>query len=156
MPFSKLMNGLRSAVMSSKDAVLSQMHQVTRKDDLKRVVAVYYLIGIADGDFDQSEKDSMMKAIASNPALAAFSEDDVLAAFKEVDSLYSLSVPMGNRKALEMLKGVDDAEFREELMMFACIAGAADGSFDDDEKAVARQIADVLKQNPADFSDFGL
>lgn len=154
--FSKLVSGLRDRVMKGKDAVLAEMHKVTKRDDLERVVAVYYIIGIADGDFDQSEKDSMMKAIASNAALSNFSDDDIMAAFKKIDSFYSLAKPMGDRKALAMLEGVSDKEFAEELMMFACIAGAADGEFDDDEKVMARKIADALNVNPGDFADFGL
>lgn len=154
--FSKLMNGLRDKLRAGKEAVLAQMNQVTKRDDLERVVAVYYLIGIADGNFDADEKASMMKAIQSNPALKSFSDDDIMAAYRKIDGFYDLAVPMGNRKALALLEGIDDAAFREELMMFACVAGAADGSFDDDEKEVARKIAAALKQNPADFADFGL
>lgn len=154
--FSKLVGGLRDRLMKGKEAVLAEMHKVTKRDDLERVVAVYYLIGIADGDFDQSEKDSMMKAIASNPALSNFSDDDIMAAYQKIDGFYGLAVPMGNRKALAMLEGVTDKEFAEELMMFACVAGAADGDFDEDEKVMARQIADKLGVNAKDFADFGL
>ncbi|MDE7064916.1 MAG: TerB family tellurite resistance protein, partial [Desulfovibrionaceae bacterium] len=37
------------------------------------------------------------------------------------------------------------------VIRVCCAIGAADGNFDDDEKAVVREICAELGQNPADF-----
>ena len=59
---------------------------------------------------------------------------------------------IGQASALQAVAKVKDKEAEARLMVRVCCAvGAADGDFDEKEKAVVRKICTELSLNPKDF-----
>ena len=94
----------------------------------------------------------MLKIIESNDALSVFKTADVIGSFNDYLNNFEFDQDVGESKAFEalnLLKG-DDVACRTVMRLILSIA-AADGVFDDNEKAVAVKVARELGLNAADF-----
>jgi len=151
--FKKMTKGFTEAVGGLK----GEWSKFTNTEFLEAAVAVAYLIGIADGDFDADEKQMMVDMIQSNEMLKSFTPTNITEAYDKIDKLYALAVPMGNIQAMKVVSGVTDSAQKEALLHFACLITLGDGSVDDTEVAKATEIAKTLGISYADtFKEFGL
>ncbi|MGB1237467.1 MAG: tellurite resistance TerB family protein [Pseudomonadales bacterium] len=148
MSFSSFLSSIKQKSNELKDEVL----KFKNKKFLNAATAGTALIARADGDVSSDEKKKMLKIIESNDALSVFKTSDVIASFNEFLGNFDFDEDVGSSKAYEalnLLKG-DDVACRTVMRLILSIA-AADGVFDDDEKAVARKIALELGLDPAGF-----
>lgn len=122
--------------------------RVTDKRTFMRVVYAAYLIARADGDFDSSEKSALAKLIDRD--FPQFSINDILSALDEAESRVAFDENMGVMEILSEI-GKATGESADLIMRTSCYIGAADGNFDDDEKAVARQICERLNISPGTY-----
>lgn len=135
----------------------AEWSKFTNTEFLEAAVAVAYLIGISDGDFDDAEKTMMVDMIKANEMLQSFNQSDITEAYAKIDKLYALAIPMGNINAMKVVEGVTDPDQKQALLHFACLITLGDGSVDDCEVKRATEIAKTLGISyDATFKEFGL
>ncbi len=141
-----------SSVKQKSNELKGEVLKFKNKKFLNAATAGTALIALADGDVSSDEKKKMLKIIESNDALSVFKTADVITSFNDFLSNFEFDQDVGESKAFEalnLLKG-DEVACRTVMRLILSIA-AADGVFDDDEKAVAVKIARELGLSPADF-----
>ena len=148
MSFANFMSDLKSKAGGLKDEVM----KFKNKKFLHAATAGAALIAMADGTLDSSEKKKMVGFIESNDALSVFKTSEVIGAFKEYVDNFEFDQDIGESKAYEAINHLrgNEIECRTVMRLILSIA-AADGVFDDDEKAVAKKIAIELGLSPSDF-----
>ncbi len=114
---------------------------ITDQGYLRAALAVGFLVGGADGDFDDDEKTGMLELIKQDPTLSGFSEDQVQNAYGDVDGLFKITMALGRKKALKLIAEVEEADQREALMEFACVISTLNGTVDDDERQMIDKIS---------------
>ncbi|EPJ46531.1 MAG: tellurite resistance protein [Osedax symbiont Rs1] len=148
MSFASFISSVKQKSNELKDEVL----KFKNKKFLNAATAGTALIALADGDVSSEEKKKMLKIIESNDALSVFKTADVIGSFNEFLSNFEFDQDVGESKAFEalnLLKG-DDVACRTVMRLILSIA-AADGVFDDNERAIAVKVACELGLNAADF-----
>jgi tellurite resistance protein TerB len=141
-----------SSVKQKSNELKGEVLKFKNKKFLNAATAGTALIALADGDVSSDEKKKMLKIIESNDALSVFKTADVITSFNDFLGNFEFDQDVGESKAFEalnLLKG-DEVACRTVMRLILSIA-AADGVFDDDEKAVAVKIARELGLSPADF-----
>ncbi len=148
MSFADFMSGLKQKSNELKDEVL----KFKNKNFMHAATAGAALISMADGELDSEEKKKMIKFIESNDALSVFKTGEVITSFKEFIDNFEFDKDIGESKAYEALNRLKGNEIAcRTVMRLILSVAAADGVFDDDEKAVARKIAIELDLNASDF-----
>jgi tellurite resistance protein TerB len=94
----------------------------------------------------------MMGFLRNSEVLSAFGADEVIGVFDKFAKQFEFDYQIGQASALQAVAKLKAKEAEARLMVRVCCAvGAADGNFDDNEKAVARKICAELGLNPKDF-----
>ncbi len=76
----------------------------------------------------------------------------MIALFDKYAKQFEFDYQIGQAGALQAVAKVKNKEAEARLMVRVCCAiGAADGNFDDQEKAIVRKICTELSLNPKDF-----
>lgn len=142
--FNRLKNEF-SKIMKEGENVISR---AIDKSTFKRVIYAGYLIASADNDFDSDEKAALARIV--NKELPQFDIKDIIPVIKECDNIVAFDKRLGVTEILDFVGGAsgDDAKM---IMRICCFIGEADGSFDRDEKLVARDIAVRLKLSPSEY-----
>ncbi|MCX4029018.1 tellurite resistance TerB family protein [Endozoicomonas sp. SM1973] len=146
--FSGFLNSLKEKANELKDDVM----KFKNKNFLNAATGGAALIALADGSIDAEEKQKMVKFIENNEALKVFKTTEVVSTFSDHVQNLEFDKDIGESKAFEALNRLKGNEVACRTVMRLIIAiAAADGDFDNDEKAVAKKIAVELGLNPADF-----
>lgn len=126
--------------------------QYKNKSFLHACAAGSVLVARADGTVSQEERQKMMALIKSNDALSVFDQAEVIKVFNEYLGYFDFDVDVGNSKALDALNKIrtDQAQARTVMRLIIAIANS-DGTFDNDERHIARQVAQELNVDPAEF-----
>lgn len=141
--FAKKLGQFGAWLDKATDNLSGNMAKMKGKAPLERLAACAYLIANADGSVDSDEIGKFADIVKRNAP--QFSDEDARAAFTKARL-------NGDTEKLLGLIGQAPAEEGETLVMAACAIGAADGSFDDDEKAMARRICAALFIQPSKFN----
>lgn len=138
-----------------KDTATSLKNEVTRyknKTFLEATVAGCVLVASADGHISAEEKQKMIGFMKLSDALKVFDTEDVIALFNKYADTVEFDMHIGKGECLKVIAKIKKDESASRLLIRVCCAiGAADGNFDDNEKAVVREICAELGLNPADF-----
>lgn len=138
-----------SSFMSNLTADAEKMlGRIKDKDTFKRVVYSAFLIASADGSFDAAEKSALAKLI--NKDLPQFGIKDVIALIAKAEDLVAFDKTVGE---LEIMAEIGKArgDSAELIIRTAIFIGNSDGTFDADEKSIARKIANKLGLSPSDY-----
>ena len=133
---------------SVRDRGAEAFNRIKDRTTFNRTVWACFLIGRADGNFDASEKQATAKLIQSK--LPQYTIDDILAAIDQAEKKLNFDVQMGTQELLDEI-GKAKGEAGEAIIRAACYIGAADGDFDDQEKAIVRQLCSRMELNPANY-----
>lgn len=148
MDFSNLLNNVKNKASELKTDLLKYKN----KEFLHAAMAGAALISLADGTISSAEKQKMIKFIENHEALKVFTTKDVIDAFGEYVSQIEFDKDIGDAKAYAALAKVKSNNEAARLVMRMIISiAAADGNFDEDEKAIALKVARELNLNAADF-----
>lgn len=129
-----------------------EVAKIRNKSFLESVVAGCALVAYADGVARDEEKQKMIGFLRTNPILSVYSTEDVIAIFDKYAKQFDFDHQIGQASALQAVAKVKDKSDEARLMVRVCCAiGAADGNFDDNEKAIVRKICTELGLNPQDF-----
>jgi tellurite resistance protein TerB len=146
--FSKLFKRGEQAAADLKSGVL----KFKSKSFLEASIAGSFMVSAADGSIDSEEKKKLLIFVQSDDALSVFDAADVAKIFKEYESAYDFDADAGKAKALKAIAKIAGNQEQSKFLIRMIVAiGAADGDFDNDEKAVVRTICKELGLNPADF-----
>jgi tellurite resistance protein TerB len=130
----------------------TEVTKIRNKSFLESVVAGCALVAHADGVVRPEEKQKMMGFLRNSEVLSAFGTDEVIGIFDKYAKQFEFDDQIGQASALQAVAKLKGKEAEARLMVRVCCAiGAADGNFDDSEKAVVRKICAELSLNPKDF-----
>jgi len=130
----------------------NEVTKIRNKGFLEAVVAGCVLVAHADGVVRPEEKQKMMGFLRNSEVLSVFSTEEVITIFDKYSRQFEFDYQIGQASALQAVVKVKNNEAEAKLMVRVCCAiGAADGSFDDQEKAIVRKICAELGLNPKDF-----
>ncbi len=122
------------------------------KEFMEAVVAGCALVAAADGHIDASEKQKMAGFIHRSEELKVFDMSKVIQSFNKFAEGLEFDHIIGKGEALRVIGKIKKNEEAARLLIRVCCAiGAADGNFDDDEKATVREICKELNLDPGDF-----
>jgi len=130
----------------------TEVTKFKNKSFLEAVVAGCALVAHADGVVRPEEKQKMMGFLRTSEVLSAFSVEEVIAIFDKYSKQFEFDHQIGQASALQVVAKLKGKDAEARLMVRVCCAiGAADGNFDDSEKAVVRKICAELGLNSKDF-----
>jgi tellurite resistance protein TerB len=110
------------------------------------------LVAAADGTISSDEKQKMAGYMRNSDELKHFAMTDVIAYFEKTVANFDFDPAIGKAEALKIIGRLRGNEEQARVMVrVACAIGAADGTFDEDERAVVREICVELGLKPADF-----
>lgn len=145
-------DNIRNAVAAGGEKIASGIGRFRNRAFLEGVVGGAVLIASADGHIDPEEKTKLLNFIKASSDLDCFNPSDVAEIFGKIEKLISFDADSGKAEAFRLLGKLRDNPEQARMAARACIAIAgADGNFDDEEKAMARQICKELGINPEDF-----
>jgi tellurite resistance protein TerB len=130
----------------------TEVTKVRNKTFLEGVVAGCALVAYADGVVKPEEKQKMMGFLQTSDVLSVFDVTEVIKAFEKAAKGFEFDAAIGEANALQTVGKLKGKDAEARLMVRVCCAvGAADGDFDEDEKAVVRKICGELGLNPKEF-----
>jgi tellurite resistance protein TerB len=130
----------------------TEVTKFRNKTFLEGVVAGCALVAYADGTVKPEEKQKMMGFLENSDVLSVFDVTDVIGMFEKYAKSFEFDYKIGEANALKAVGNLKSKETEARLMVRVCCAiGAADGNFDDDEKASVRKICGELGLNPKEF-----
>ena len=148
MSFASVKDWLNKQTTSLKDGV----SRFKNKDFMESVVAGCALVAAADGTISAEEKQKMAGYIERSEELKVFDMKDVIKRFTSYTDSFEFDYTIGKGEALKAIGKIKSNEEASRLLIRVCCAiGTADGDFDDDEKAIVREICTELGLNPGDF-----
>lgn len=147
-----MLDWLKKNATEARDKLAAEVSKFKNREFMEAVVAGCALVSAADGDVSSEEKQKMAGFIQNSNELKAFDMKDVIRAFKDTCDKFEFDAAIGRAEALKTvgkLRGKPDAA--RLLVRVCCAIGAADGAFDESERAVCRTICNELGLNPGDF-----
>lgn len=147
-----LLDSFKSFIDQSKAGLLSEIAKYKSADFLDAMIGACAWEAYADGKVDSSEKTKMLGFIQRSEELKVFSTSDVLASWKRFDEAFTFDVNAGISEVCNALEKIKEVPQKRTIVLGCCAVSLADGTFDDNEKEVARKICGVLQLNPAEFN----
>jgi tellurite resistance protein TerB len=148
MSLRDLMDGLKEKANELKTEAL----KFKNKDFLHAAMAGSALLALADGEISPEEKRKMVKFIENYEPLSVFKTTDIIGTFGDFVNQLEFDNDLGEAKAFEAIgKMKNNTQAARLIMRLVISIGAADGDFDDHEKAMARRIAVELGLTAAEF-----
>lgn len=130
----------------------AEVTKIKNKTFLEAVVAGCTLVAHADGVVKPEEKQKMMGFLRNSDVLSVFSTEEVIGVFDKYSKQFEFDAQIGQASVLQVVGKLKGKDSEARLMVRVCCAiGAADGDFDDQEKAMVRTICNELGLNPKDF-----
>ena len=147
--FSKIKAGMDKAIAG----LAAEASKFKNRSFMEAVVASCAMVSAADGSISSEEKNKMIGYLRNSNELKHFDVTEVIAFFEKMTSSFGFDAAIGKAEALKIIGKLRGKEDQGRLMIrVACAIGAADGDFDDKEKAVIHEICRDLGLNPADFA----
>lgn len=145
---------LKQKAGEARAKLATEVGKFRNREFMEACVAGCALVAAADGSIDSSEKQKMMKFIQQSDELKVFETKDVITFFNKITENFEFDNEIGKAEALKVISKLRSKPDAARLMVRVCCAiGSADGSFDDKEKQIVREMCRDLGI-PAD--DFGL
>jgi tellurite resistance protein TerB len=138
---------------NSKQGLTDQVKKFKTKDFMDAVVAGCAVVAASDGTVDSSEKQKMAGYMTRSEELKVFEMSDVISRFNHYVGQIEFDAMIGKQEALRTISKFRGKPEIGRVIVGVCSAiGAADGDFDDKEKAIVREICNALDLNPSEFS----
>lgn len=143
---------LKQKAGEARAKLATEVGKFRNREFMEACVAGCALVAAADGNIDSSEKQKMMKFIQQSDELKVFETKDVIAFFNKIVENFEFDNEIGKAEALKVIGKLRSKPDAARLMVRVCVAiGSADGSFDDKEKQVVREICRDLGVPTEDF-----
>lgn len=143
---------LKSSTADARAKLSAEVSKYKNRTFMEAVVAGCALLAAADGEVKSEEKQKMAGFLQRADELKHFEMKDVIAVFNKTIEDFEFDQEIGKAEALKKIGKIKANEEQARLLVrVVCAIGAADGDFDDQEKAAAREICTELGLNPGDF-----
>lgn len=130
----------------------AEVSKFKNRSFMEAVVAGCALVAAADGNITADEKQKMAGFIQRAEELKHFKMSEVIEVFNKTAGDFEFDHSIGKASALQVISKVKGKEDQAKLLIrVVCAIGAADGDFDQDERAVVSEICKELGLAPADF-----
>ena len=147
-----MLNWLKENAKSARESLTAEASKFRNRDFMEAVVAGCAMVAHADGSVSDDEKQKMMGFIDRADELKHFDNRDIIKVFNASLEDFEFDTGIGKGNALRMIGKIKKNEEQSRLLIrIVCAIGAADGDFDDNERAVAREICVDLGLAPSDF-----
>lgn len=148
MSFQDFLASVKNSTNELKDKAL----KFKNKDIMSAAVATSALVSAADGSIDSDEKQKMMAFIEHYDPLQVYNKVDVVTKFKEYCDLLDLDKDIFDASCMDAITKIKGNEQAIRFVIRMGIAiGGSDGTFDDAEKAVIRNICLSTGVSPQEF-----
>ncbi len=135
-----------------RQKLTSEVSRFRNREFMEACVSGCALVAAADGTISSEEKQKMMGYIKNSDELKVFNADEVIAVFNKVASGLEFDHMIGKAEALKKIAVLRKKPDAARLMVrVCCVIGCADGTFDDNEKKIVREICAELDVPAADF-----
>ena len=146
------LNWLTENLSSARSKVAEEVSKIKNKSFLEATIAGVVIVAYADGTISPEEKKKMMGFVQQHEALKVYDSKKIIELFNKFSDNYDFDHSIGESQALETVAKLKTKEAEARLLVrVCCVIGAADGEFDDDEKAAVRRICSELGLDPVDF-----
>ncbi len=146
------MSSFQSWLNKTKTGLQDQVSRFKNKDFMDAIVAGCAVVAVADGTIDSAEKQKMAGYIGRTEQLKVFNMSEVIDRFNHFAGNMEFDVMVGKQEALRTIaKFKSKPEVGRVIVGVCCAIGAADGDFDELEKAAVRDICNVLNLQPGEF-----
>jgi tellurite resistance protein TerB len=147
-----MMAWLKGNAEAARAKLTAEASKFKNKSFMEAVVAGCAIIAAADGTVSADEKQKMAGFIQRADELKHFEMSKVIEVFNKVSGDFEFDAAIGKASAMQTIGKIKgNPEQAKLLVRVVCAIGAADGDFDADEQAVAREICVELGLTPADF-----
>ena len=147
-----MLNWLKTNAENARNKLAAEASKFKNRSFMEAVVAGCALVAAADGSIDAEEKQKMAGFIQRADELKHFDMRQVIEVFNKTAGDFEFDQSIGKAAALQTIGKIKGNDEQSRLLVrVICAIGAADGDFDADEQAVAREICVELGLNPGDF-----
>jgi tellurite resistance protein TerB len=145
-------DNLKTKAKEMSASLAAEAKRFKNKNFHQAVVASCALIAYADGTVTADEKKKMGGFLKINEAMKVFDADTTITLFNNFIEHLEFDLDIGTNECLVAIGKIKnkDSESRA-VVRIACAIGAADGDFDDTEKAAVRKICGELGVSPSEF-----
>lgn len=147
-----MLDWLKGNIAAARETLATEVTKFKNREFMDAVVAGCALVAAADGSISSAEKQKMTGYIQNSSELKVFDLKEVIQSFQDICGKFEFDNEIGRAEALKIigkLRGKDEAG--RLLVRVCCAIGGSDGSFDEKERAVCRNICTELGLNAADF-----
>lgn len=143
---------LKQNAEKARSALSAEVSKFQNRSFMEAVVSGCALVAAADGSIDSSEKQKMISFLERSDELKHFDVREVIEVFKKSTEDFEFDAAIGKANAFRLIGKIKGKEDQARLLVrVVCAIGAADGDFDQDERAVVREIALELGLKPEEF-----
>jgi tellurite resistance protein TerB len=143
---------LKSRTQDLSQQLTTKAQQFRSKEFANGAMAVCALVAAADGSIDAAERQKTAALIASNETLAVFPPDELRERFNWYCDKLNQDFDFGKVEAVATIgKLKSKPDQARAVIAIGLIIGAADGTFDDDERKALREACYAVGIAPAEF-----
>lgn len=147
-----MLNWLKDRTNEARSKLTSEVSKFRNREFMEAVVAACAMVAAADGSISGDEKRKMIGYLQRADEMKHFDTATVVAFFEKIAGNYEFDGQIGRAEALKVIGKVrSKPEQARMVVRVACVIGASDGNFDEDEKAAVRMICADLGLPASDF-----
>ncbi|MBF0201111.1 MAG: tellurite resistance TerB family protein [Desulfamplus sp.] len=146
------LNKLKEGARELQNQLSSQVKQFKNKNFADGTMAVCALVAAADGNIDSDERRKTAAFISTNDSLSVFDVSQLQKTFNDFCDKITKDFDFGKIDLLQVISKLKKTpDQARAAVQVGIIIGKADGSFDDDEKKVVREICHAVGIDPKEF-----
>ena len=146
-----MLKWLTDNATAAREKLATEVSKYKNGDFRDAVVAGCALVAAADGDISSEEKQKMIGYMQSSNELKVFKMTDIMKSFNDVIEKFEFDKGIGQGEALKQIGKLKAKPEAQLVVRVCCAIGAADGDFDDQERAAVRMICTELGLDAANF-----
>jgi tellurite resistance protein TerB len=144
--------GMMDKLKTMSEGMRDEAKRAMNRKFMDACTAGCAIIANADGVVTADEKRKMMGFMKTSDVLSLYDTGDVIKAFEAHCAKYEFDAQIGEAEALKVVSGIKNKTADARLLIRACcVIAAADGNFDEDERAAVTRMCQELSLDPAEF-----
>ncbi|AKA69638.1 tellurite resistance TerB family protein [Clostridium scatologenes] len=143
---------LSDKLKEQKKNVEGSIMKVTNKDFMQAILAGCALIAAADGKLELAEKEKMAEFIKGSTIMSLYSMSEVLDEFNKYAEVVIADYNTGKKECIDTILKIRYAKGEaKEVVRFCSIIAASDGSVNEKEQAIIKELVETLELEPKEF-----
>ncbi|MBF0123762.1 MAG: tellurite resistance TerB family protein [Magnetococcales bacterium] len=142
---------LKENFEAAKQSVSKEITKFNNRSMMEAIVAACAMVAYSDGSVSSAEKQKMVGYLRSSDTMKVFDINEVIQLFQKYVEKFEFDHTIGSGEAMTVIgkfKGKPEAQL---IVRICCTIGAADGSFDAQERKVVRGMCQELGLDPQTF-----